>query len=120
MHRNYVVRHEELAEEHIFEDTMLGGEAIELLKEYNERKTLEAQIVKDADNLDVDIELREMAKIGDTSAIGMLKHHRPKIRSTKLYTKTAKKMWDELQKTDPNRWHQILTGSWVKNSKSAK
>lgn len=120
MHRNYVDRHEELAEDHIFEDTALEAEAGGLLKEYNERKTLEAKIVKDADNLDVDIELKEMAKIGDSSALGMTKDHRPKIRATKLYTKTAKKMWDELQKTDPDRWHRVLTGNWVKDGRSAK
>lgn len=120
MHRNYVVRHEEMAEDHMLEDTAFEKEARALLKEYNERKTLEAKIVKDADNLDVDIELKEMAKIGDTSAIGMQKHHRPKIRAEKINTKSAKKMWDELQKTDANRWHRVLTGQWVKNKQSGK
>ena len=120
MHRDYVNRNEKLAEKHIFEDTILEKEARNLLKEYEERKTLEAKIVKDADNLDVDIELKEMAKIGDTSAIGMQKDHRLKIRTKKLYTKTAQKMWDEVQKTDPNAWHQKLTNKWVKSKKGAK
>src|SRR3990167_5391756 len=120
MHRNYVIRHEELAEKHIFEDTMIEKEAATLLKEYNERVSLEAKIVKDADNLDVDLELKELAKIGDTSAIGMQKDHRPKIRAKKLYTKTAKRMWDEIQKTNPNAWHQSLTGKWVRTINGAK
>ncbi len=120
MHRDYVTRNEELAEQHIFEDTILEKETHELLKEYEERKTLEARIVKDADNLDVDIELKEMAKIGDTSAIGMQRDHRPEVRAKKLYTKTAKIMWDEIQKTDPNAWHQKLTNKWVKSKKGAK
>ncbi len=120
MHRNYVTRHEDLAEEHIFKETVLEKEARELLKEYNERRTLEARIVKDADNIDVDLELKELAKIGDTSAIGMQKDHRPTVRAKKLYTKTAKKMWDEIQKTNPNAWHQKLTGAWVKSKKGAK
>src|SRR5688572_13910707 len=47
MHRDYVTRHEELAEAHIFEDTLLEKEAASLLKEYNERTSLEAKIVKD-------------------------------------------------------------------------
>jgi len=120
MHRNYVIRHEELAEKHIFEDTMIEKEAATLLKEYNERVSLEAKIVKDADNLDVDLELKELAKIGDSAAVGMQKDHRPTIRTKKLYTKTAKKMWDEIQKTNSNAWHQVLTGEWVKNKKGAK
>lgn len=120
MHRDYVTRHEELAEKDIFEDTKLEKEVAELLKEYNERKSLEARIVKDADNLDVDLELKELARIGDTAAIGMLKEHRSIIRAKKLYTKTAKKMWDEIQKVNPNAWHQKLTNKWVKNKKGAK
>lgn len=120
MHRDYVTRHEELAETHIFEDTLLDKEAQIILKEYNARQSLESKIVKDADNLDVDLELKELARIGDSAAIGMQKDHRPVIRAEKLYTKTAKKMWDEIQKTDSNTWHQKLTNKWVKNKKGAR
>lgn len=120
LHRGYVVRHEELAEKHMFEDTILSKEASALLEEYAERKTLEAKIVKDADNLDVDLELKEMAKMGDTAAERMQKEHRPKIRATKLYTKTAKKMWDDIKKSDPNTWHMALADKWVKNKASGK
>ncbi len=120
MHREYVTRHEELAEKHIFQDTMLEKEAHILFKEYADRQSLEAKIVKDADNLDVDLELKEMAKIGDTAAIQMQKDHRPTVRAKKLYTKTAKKMWDEIQQTSPNAWHRSLSNKWLKNHKGAK
>ena len=120
MHREYVVRHEKLAEAHVFQDTILEKEAATLLKEYADRRSLEAKIVKDADNLDVDLELKELARIGDSAAIGMQKDHRSTIRAKKLYTKTAKRMWDEIQKVDPNAWHQVLTNKWVKNSKGAR
>jgi putative hydrolases of HD superfamily len=120
MHRDYVTRNEELAEEHIFQDTTLEETARELLKEYAERQTLEAKIVKDADNLDVDLELKELSKIGDTAAKGMQEDHRPQVREKKLYTETAKRMWDEIQKTDPNNWHESLTGRWIRSDKAAK
>jgi len=120
MHRDYVVRHEELAEKHIFENTLLGKETPALFKEYAERTSLEAKIVKDADNIEVDLELKELADIGDSSAASMQKDHRPTIRAKKLYTKTAKKMWDQIQKTSPNDWHRALTGKWLKNKKAAK
>lgn len=120
MHRDYVTRNEELAEEHIFQETALESEAHALLKEYGERQTLEAKIVKDADNLDVDLELKELSKIGDTAAKGMQDDHRPEVREKKLYTDTAKRMWDEIQKTDPNNWHQNLTGRWIRSDKAAK
>ena len=120
MHRDYVTRHEELAETHVFQDTILEKEVAALLNEYGEKRSVEAKIVKDADNLDVDLELKELAKIGDSAAIGMRKGHRPIIRAKKLYTKTAKKMWDEIQKTDPNAWHQPLTNKWLKSRKGAR
>ena len=120
MHRDYVVRNEELAEENIFQETALEKEASQLLHEYAERETLEAKIVKDADNLDVDLELKELAKIGDSAAMQMHKDHRPQIRAKKLYTKTAKRMWDEIQKTSPDAWHRALSNNWVKSRKGAK
>lgn len=120
MHRDYVTRHEKLAEDHVFQDTILEKEAAVLLKEYNDRKSLEAKIVKDADNIDCDLELKELSRIGDSAAVSMQKDHRHIIRAKKLYTKTAKKMWDEIQKVDPNAWHRVLTNKWVKNSKGAK
>lgn len=120
MHRDYVVRHENLAQEHILKNTAIEKEAKALLNEYEERKTLEAKIVKDADNIDVDLELRELAKLGDPAAEGMRKKNRPVIRAEKLYTKTAKRMWDQIQSSNPDNWHQTLTDKWVKNKKSAK
>jgi len=120
MHRSYVTRHEELAEAHMFHDTALEKEAKALFKEYNERKSLEAKIVKDADNLDVDLELKELARIGDSAAIGYQKDHRMVVGLKKLYTQTAKQMWKEIQKTDINAWHKKLTNKWVKNSKGAR
>lgn len=120
MHRDYVDRNEELAEKHMFENTSLEGEALALLEEYAGRETLEAKIVKDADNLEVDLELREMGKNGDSAALGMIKNHRPKIREMKLYTDTAKRMWDEINEANPDDWHEALTNKWVDNHKAAR
>lgn len=120
MHRDYVKRNEDLAEEHIFKETSLQKDAKGLLLEYSKRETLEAKIVKDADNIDVDLELKELAQVRDASAMRMAKEHRPVVRSKKLYTKTAKKMWDEIQKIDPNDWHQVLTNKWIFGEKGGK
>ena len=120
LHREYVTRHEELAAEHIFKDTELENETHALLREYSKRESLEAKIVKDADNLDVDLELKELAKIGDSAALQMQKDHRPTVRANKLYTKTAKKMWDEIKKTSPDAWHRDLSNNWIRSKKGAK
>ncbi len=120
LHREYVTRYEDLAEKHVFQGTILEKEAKLLLEEYNQRKTLEAKIVKDADNLDVDLELQELAYGGDTGAMSMQVDRKSVIRNKKLYTKTAKKMWDDIKKANPNEWHHTLTDNWVNNKKSAK
>ncbi|MDO8593904.1 MAG: HD domain-containing protein [bacterium] len=97
-------------------DTFLGTTFADLnsgvLHEYEERKTLAAKIVKDADNLDVDIELKEMEERGSLLAKKM-KSNRKIVRNKKLYTKTAKQIWDEIQKADPAAWH-LKANKWVK------
>ncbi len=120
MHRDYVTRHEHLAIDHIFKNTTLEKEVRGLLDEYEERKSLESRILKDADNLDVDLELRELSKDGDSAALYMQETHRPHVRAVKLYTKTAKKMWDEIKKSHPDNWHRHLTTKWVKSKKGAR
>jgi len=120
MHRKYVTRNEDLATEHIFEDTTIGEEVHALMKEYEARETLESKIVKDADNLDVDLELREHSRLGDPVAEDMRTVHRPTVRSEKLYTESAKKMWDDIQESNPDSWHQGLTESWIKDKKAAR
>ncbi len=98
------------------QDTFLGTSFADLhrniLEEYEERKTLAAKIVKDADNLDVDIELKEMEERGSLIAKKMMPS-RKLVRTEKLYTKTAKRMWDEIQKADPASWH-LVANKWVK------
>ncbi len=84
----------------------------EILKEYKKRQSIEAKIVKDADNLDIDLELKELMDTGNQVA----KKKQPLrkfVRNNKLYTKTAKKLWDDIQKSDPSSWH-LSTNKWLK------
>lgn len=67
--------------------------------------------MKDVDNLDVDVELKELADRG--SAFPRKGQKLRRIVRGKLYTKTAKKIWDELQKADPMAWH-LKANKWVK------
>ena len=120
LHREYITRHEDLAEKHVFQETSLEKESKILLEEYNKRVSIEARIVKDADNLDCDLELAELAKLGNSTALDMIKNSRPLIRENKLYTKTAKKMWDQINKSDPDDWHKSLVKNWIKHPKGAK
>jgi len=116
--RLYTSRDEELAVEDIFLGTSLRNEMVELWKEYEKRETLEAKIVKDADNLDVEFELREQEAKGETLRKYWLEAR--KVVFNNLYTASAKKMWKEIQTSNPHDWHffarnRFTAGDWKKN-----
>jgi putative hydrolase of HD superfamily len=115
--RQYVTRDEAAAVRDMFDETSVGKEFIALLEEYEKRECLEAKIVKDADNLDVDMELCEQAMQGNALR-KTWQFNRRLVADTKLYTKTARHMWDEIQSTDPDHWHagspknRVNGGDW--------
>lgn len=114
--RQYVDRNQELAIKDMLGGTAIEEEFLALWEEYEERKTLESQIVKDADNLDVDFELAEQAATG--AVLKDVKHTmRVTVSETKLYTKTAKKIFDQILASNPHDWHstgrnRIREGDW--------
>jgi 5'-deoxynucleotidase YfbR-like HD superfamily hydrolase len=116
--RQYVQRNEELGITDILHGTAIRDEFFALWHEYEERTSIESQIVKDADNLDVDFELAEQAATG--SGLKRIKQPmRETVAETKLYTATAKKLFSQLQTADPHDWHfttrnRINSGDWRK------
>lgn len=114
--RQFADRHEEEAIEATLTGVSIAQEFLALYKEVEERKTIESQIVKDADNLDVDLELKEQEALG--VKIGQkLAPARKHVAETKLYTKTAKDLWKLIQTSDPNDWHWLSqnrfnSGDW--------
>ena len=104
--RQYVVRNEKLGIEDIFSDTVLQNEFVTLWSEYEKKETIEAKIIKDADNLAVDFEIREQESKGNRIGEGGgWKEIRRYIASEKLYTKTAKAIWKSLHTANPHDWH---------------
>lgn len=109
--RLYVDRNEKLAIDDMLKDTVFENEFKSLWEELEKRETLESKIVKDADNLDVDFELREQSI--QTAAIEFAKKREASI----LYTKTAKEYWEVIHKSDPHDWHikgrnRYTQGDW--------
>lgn len=102
--RQYTKRDERKAIQDILKNTSLAEEYLDLWEEYEKRETLEAKIVKDADNIDVDLELMEQKARGNPLAD---KWHteRKKGVADRLFTKTAKQLWNSLYNTDPDQWH---------------
>jgi putative hydrolase of HD superfamily len=118
--RQYVDRHEEMAIRDILEGTMLEEEFYSLWDEYEKRESLEAKIVKDADNLDVDFELAEQKLQGNASVGDRKQETRDFVAKEKLFTQTAKRLYDQLGQADPHAWwHQSKRnrfngGDWQK------
>ena len=111
--RQYVERNEELAIADMFDGTSIQAEFTALWHEYEERKTIESQIVKDADNLDIDFELAEQAASGNPLQ-KLWKSNREFVAKEKFYTKTAKDLFAQLTVANPHDWH--CTGRNRRNS----
>lgn len=116
--RQYVERNEELGIQDMLGGTNIEHEFYNLWQEYEARESLEAKIVKDADNLDVDFELVEQSSKGSP-----LKNHwrenRDFVAREKLYTKTAKTLYKKMIDANPHSWHlngrnRRRDGDWKK------
>lgn len=101
----YLTANDEKATKEIFENTSLDNEFAKLYEQYKKRTSIEAKIVKDADTLDIDLELQEQEARGNN-----LKKYCPdrQMYYKKLFTESAKKMFREIQKSEPHRWHMDL------------
>lgn len=119
--RQYVIRDEEKGIKDMLEGNVLEDEMLALWKEYEKKESIEAQIVKDADNLDVDFEIRE-AKWRGSMLVDDWKEIRDRLAAENFYTKSAKKIWKELQSSNPHNWHingrnRFNSGDWKKYKK---
>lgn len=116
--RQYVERDEVQAVKDSFEGTSLAEEFEKLVQEYEERKTIEAKIVKDADSLDIDFEIQEQDANG-IKIKGWLQH-REHVSTHFFHTKTAKKLYKQIYASSPHDWHhyspknRINGGDWKK------
>lgn len=117
--RLYTSTNEAMGIEDIFKGTSVAEEFVSLWKEYEKKECVEAKIVKDADNLDVDLELNEQRVMGN-DLHDIFTSKRKGTIDTILYTKTAKQIWKDIQSSNPHDWHlkgrnRFSKGDW-KNS----
>lgn len=101
--RFYVQRNENKAIADILNDTAVE-EFRKIWEEYEKKHCIEAKIVKDADVLDCDFELKEQEMKGD-KLTSLWKPKRKKELLKRFYTKTAKKLWKEIYSANPHFWH---------------
>lgn len=114
--RMYTDRHEERAIHDIFSGTSLEKEMVSMWEECEKRQSIEAKIVKDADNLDVELELQEQGARGHAIQ-NIWKTQRKKAVYTKLYTKSGRKLWEAIHASNPFDWHlkgrnRLNHGDW--------
>ena len=116
--RQYTELNQEAAISDTLSGTVLEGEFLALIKEYEKRESLESKIVKDADNLDVDLEIQEQDANG--VKIKQWLKHREHVAENFFFTETAKKLFKQIYETSPHDWHvnsksnRINGGDWKK------
>lgn len=101
--RLYIQRDQKSALADTFENTALKDEMLKLWDEYEKHKSIEAKIVKDADWLDVDMELKEQISKGETHLQNWQKER--KLMLGKFYTKSAKKLFKAIWQSEPSDWY---------------
>jgi putative hydrolases of HD superfamily len=113
--RLYTQRDEHTATKDMLQDTELQQDMLAISEEYEKRESIESKIVKDADNLDVDLELHELKQ--GTELEKRWHNMREKSVYPHFYTETAKKFWDIILESDPHDWHLLgknrhTAGDW--------
>lgn len=99
VHQKYTERYEERAHQDLADSLPFGNDVKELLDEYEERASLESLIVKDADNLEFIMSLKEQYDIGNERARAWID---PAVK--RLKTKEAQMLAEVILETDSDRW----------------
>ena len=99
VHQKYTERLEAKAEEDLSKDLPFGDKIQELLKEYHEKKTVEAILAKDADNIELLLTLKEQVDSGNEKAKTWVKSV-----LSRLKTKEGQALADKIIITDSDHW----------------
>ncbi len=115
VHKRYVkVFEEEIRKEQLL-DIPNSKEMQKISEEYQERKTLESKIAKDADLLDQNILLKEYQLQGNKEAEKWLKIKGISEQEKLISTELAKEISREIKKQDPSLWWNSLWTSKRRN-----
>jgi putative hydrolase of HD superfamily len=97
------------AEKRVFKDQMskldakVGSELSALRKEYDEQKTKESIVARDADILECLIQAKEYYDNGHTKAKKFFQ-----VAPGHLKTKTAQKLWNKMKSWDSGKWWESV------------
>lgn len=109
VNKQYVEVDEERSIKDLAQGLPFGDEIISLTHEFNQGQSMDARISRDADQLDLILELKEQQDLGNKYAKEWLYY-----AVKRLVTESAKKMAREILKTDRNAWwFEKKTSLWV-------
>lgn len=113
MNQKYVKADEERAVEDMTEGLAFGDDIRELLAEFRSQKTLEAIIARDADNLEMLMQLKEHLDIGNRNAEEWIP-----FSEKRLKTDAAKHLAQKILEGDSSAWwFDKKSDWWIKGGK---
>ncbi len=95
----YVTAHEKKVQKDILRNIPFGHTMVDLMAEFNEGSTLEAQLARDADQLSFVIELKNLSDMGYDPPDKWMPHVISRIK-----TPIGKKLADTIIKRDQDSW----------------
>ena len=107
VNKKYVIADEQKAVRDLTMTLPFGGELLEIINEYEEGKTAEAILAKDADQLEMILALKEYKDIGNNYAEEWLGFSLKRLR-----TETAKELAKIILETDSSLWWFSEKGDW--------
>ena len=114
LHQKYTQAMPQKALQDLAVNLPFGQDLVRLKKEYEERKTLEARLAKDADTIEWILSLKEQLDIGNERAREWIE-----IAFKRLKTEMARQIAMEVMRTDSNDWwfSEKTDEWWVNRSK---
>lgn len=107
VNKKYVTADEKKAAKDLADTLPFGGELLEIINEYEEGKTAEALLARDADQLEMILALKEYKDIGNKYADEWLEFSMKRLR-----TETAKTLAKVILETDSSLWWFSDKGDW--------
>ncbi len=107
VNKRYVTSDEDKALEDQVRDLRFGREIVAMAKEFNACASLEARLSRDADQLDLILELKGQLDLGNSNAKEWLKYAVKRIK-----TKGAKKLAQEILSTHSAEWWFDKNSDW--------
>ncbi|RLB19158.1 MAG: phosphohydrolase [Deltaproteobacteria bacterium] len=109
VNKRYVQVAEERAAADLVSNLGFGAEIFQLIQEFNQGETVEARLAKDADQLDLILELKEQKDLGNPYAGEWLSYALKRLTSTE-----AIQLASEIMETDSTDWwFEKKTDWWV-------